>query len=164
MFVSSFSTYVTNNTTDRTSKTAANAKENKGVSFSNKLSQNIAHTSLFKKNVSVNYISQGKSQHNKQMIEIGQENLKNSKKNDFKITTSLRNNFISNASMQSAKVAYTSNSTMFSLLKKPTATIDQTPAIDKTLPQNIQELKEKNMRHLMVNTYLANDNYYKVTA
>ena len=164
MFISSFSTYVTSNSSDKTIKAVANTKETKNSAFSNKLSQNITHSSLPKQNSSINYVSQGRAQHNKQMIEISQKSPQNSKSSDFKRTNNIRNNFSSNASIQSAKVAYTSNSTMFSLLKKPTATIDQTPIIDKNLPQNIQELKEKSMRHLMVNTYLANDNYYKITA
>jgi len=164
MFISSFSTYATNNTSNRAAKTAANEKETKATSFSDKLTKNISHPSLVKQNISINYISQGKAQHNKQMIEISQKNIQNSKKDDFKTTNNIKNSFTSNASLQSAKVAYTSNAIMFPLLKKPTATINQTPTISKALPQDIQELKEKNMRHIMVNTYLANDNYYKITA
>ncbi len=110
------------------------------------------------------FISQGQAQHNKQMIELGQENVQSEKKDGFKSANAVTKLFSSNATLQSAKVAYSSNSTMFSLLKKPTATIDQTPTIDKTLPLDIQEIKENNMRHLMVNTYLANDNYYQTTA
>ena len=164
MFISSFSTYVTNNTSDKTTKTASNNREDRKTSFSEKLSKSTLSTPLLKQNSLINYISQGKAQYNKQMIEISQNTLKNDKKNDFKITNNIRNSFSSNISVQSAKVAYISNSTMFSLLKKPTASLNQTPTIDNALPQNIQELKEKNMRHLMVNTYLSNDNYYKITA
>jgi len=164
MFISSFSTYVTNNTSDKTTKTASNNREDRKTSFSEKLSKSTISTPLLKQNSLINYISQGKAQYNKQMIEISQNTLKDDKKNDFKITNKIRNSFSSNISVQSAKVAYISNSTMFSLLKKPTASLNQTPTIDNALPQNIQELKEKNMRHLMVNTYLSNDNYYKITA
>ena len=67
-------------------------------------------------------------------------------------------------SLMNLNTSYTSNSTMFSLMRKPHTSFDQTPNIEKTLPQEPKDIKELNMRHKMVNTYVANENYYKVTA
>ena len=53
---------------------------------------------------------------------------------------------------------------MFSLFQKPHATLDQTPKLENTIPKEPSDIKELNMRHKMVNTYIANDNYYKITA
>ena len=164
MFISSFSTYITNNTSDRTTRAKTENIQEKSDLFSSKLSNKINSSSLIKPSIPANYISQGQAQHNKQMIELNQQSIQNSQKSDFKASNDITKNFSSNVSLLNAKAAYSSNVTMFSLLKKPTATLDQTPSIDKALPENIQELKEKNMRHQMVNTYLANDKYYQITA
>jgi hypothetical protein len=56
------------------------------------------------------------------------------------------------------------NSTMFPLLQKPKLTLNQTLKTDKKLPQDTQKAKESIIRRDMINTYIANDNYYKITA
>ena len=76
----------------------------------------------------------------------------------------MRLNFKKISSLKSAKVAYADNSVMFSLLKKPGISLNQIPKINKTLPQNIQDVKEDNLRNNMVNTYLENDKYHLITA
>ena len=164
MFVSSFSTYITSTSTDRTNKSSVVNKEAKSALFASKLSKNLNPSTLLKPTIPTNYISEGQTQHNKQMIELDQKSIQNEKKDGFKSASNITKLFSSNATLQSAKVAYSTNSTMFSLLKKPTATLNQTPKIDNALPLDIQEIKENNMRNLMVNTYLANDKYYQITA
>ena len=53
---------------------------------------------------------------------------------------------------------------MFPIIKKPAFTLSQTPKIDEKLPLDVQEAKEKTLRHTMLNTYISNDNYYRITA
>jgi len=53
---------------------------------------------------------------------------------------------------------------MFSLLVKPKQTINQTPKIDQKMPIEAQDAKESVIRSTMVNAYIANDNYYRITA
>jgi hypothetical protein len=64
-----------------------------------------------------------------------------------------------------AKESYTQNSKIFSNYPKVLhQAIDQTPKIDINFADGVQEMQEKNMRNVMVNTYLSNDRYYQVTA
>jgi hypothetical protein len=67
---------------------------------------------------------------------------------------------------QSAEQAYSEGVKKFAFALRNTkvTTIDQTPKIDTTLPNEIQELKESKLRHKMVNTYLSNDRYYQLTS
>jgi hypothetical protein len=53
---------------------------------------------------------------------------------------------------------------MFSLVKKPTLALSYLPKIDEKLSPDVKEAKEKNLRYTMVNTYMENDKYYRVTA
>ena len=158
MFVSSFSTYVTNNTsekTDKIAKTRENGTKSQSELFSSKLTKNVNSSSLSKPNTPINYISQSNAQHNKQMIELSQKSIQSGKKSDFKTTNDITKSFSSNASIQSAKVAYSSNSTMFSLLKKPTATIDQTPKNKyKSSSRHTGYQREKHASHYAKYVYL----------
>ena len=164
MFVSSYSTYISSNSSQKNSATKTHSSEVKSDLFSSKIPKSVKTSSLLKPTISANYISQERSTYNKQLIELKQNNIQNEKKEDFKTANNSTKNFSLSASLLSARVAYSSNSKMFSLLRKPVATLNQTPTLDTTLPKNVQEIQEKNMRNLMVNTYLANDNYYKITA
>ena len=49
-------------------------------------------------------------------------------------------------------------------MTKPSVTLSQTPSIDKKQSLDIQKIQEKNLRQTMVNTYLANDKYFQITA
>ncbi|MCF6308993.1 MAG: hypothetical protein L3J19_00745 [Sulfurimonas sp.] len=151
MFVSSYSTYISTNSSDKTNRRdLSNAKEG-AKSFSLEPSKNPILKPYIGKNLPIDYVSNYKSFNN-------QQKLQNQMKSQDEI------NFQQIKVMSSAKSAYEENSKMFPLLKKPTVTFNQADKIDKSLPQDIQELKEENMRHIMVNTYLANDKYYQVTA
>ena len=155
MFVSSYSTYIRTNNTDRISKDRELQEKKPSESFASKLSQSNVIESRNSLNFPINYISNYKALGNKQKL---QENL----------TKDLQNQNIQKFSKQSAQIgakeAYNSNSRMFSFLIKPSFTLDQTPKIDKKLSQDIKNIKETNMRNTMVNTYLANDKYYQITA
>ena len=69
------------------------------------------------------------------------------------------------STLQHAKEVYTHPLKTFSLYPKPHAkAIDQTPKIDERLSPQAHEFKELQMRRTMINTYVANDTYYKITA
>lgn len=150
MFVSSYNTYVNVNNSQRIEKKDTPQKQ--GESFAQTLSSKTVPSLSLAPQLPVNYISNYKALSNQQKLQ--QDTEQHKEKTKFtKINATV-----------SAKEAYTDNSKIFSFLVRPKATLDQTPKIDKKLPQEIKEIKENNLRHTMVNTYLANENYYKITA
>jgi len=151
MFVSSYSTYINTNTSEKTDKLRVENKKDESKSFGPEVSKNSPLEAYSAKNLPIDYVSNYKSFNNQQKL---QEQVKSQDELKSKKTTAMKN----------AKIAYEDNSKIFSLLKKPTTTLNQTKRIDKKLPLNIQEIKESNLRHTMVNTYLENDKYYQITA
>ena len=151
MFVSSFSTYINAESTARTQQDKVQESRNTAESFETKLLSKTVKNVDASPKFPINYISNYKSLNNQQKL---QENSQSSEKTKF----------LKLEAQAEAKNAYTDNSKIFSLILPPRATLDQTPRIDKKLPQNIQDIKEKNLRHTMVNTYISNENYYKITA
>ena len=157
MFVSSYSTYIQTDTSDKINKQRVYKADSETKAFDSKLKENTSSIDFKKSNLPVDYISKKQVLSNKQQL--------NTSENSFqKKTKNLINKFTLQNSLINVNTAYTSNSKMFSLLKKPHAILDQTPNIHNTLPKEPMDIKELNMRHIMVNTYIANDNYYKVTA
>jgi hypothetical protein len=155
MFVSSYNTYVNTNATQRTQKERTDTPSEKASSFSTKLSgisAPIADVLALKNQLPVNYVSDYKVLSNQHKLQ--QSNGQELAKTKFTQITA----------QQSAKVAYSDNSQLFSLLTKPKITLDQTPKLNTKLPQKAQEAQEKTLRHTMINTYIANENYYKITA
>ena len=151
MYISSFSTYINTESTTRTQQNRVHRSDNTLESFETKLlSKTIKNVDTSSK-FPINYISNYKTLNNQQKL---QENFQNSDKTKY---LKLEAEF-------EAKNAYSDSSKIFSLILPPRATLDQTPAIDQKLPQNIQDIKEKNLRHTMVNTYMSNENYYRVSA
>jgi hypothetical protein len=151
MFISSYSTYVGTTASDKIDRRGVEYSKDDSEFFKSKLSQNQIEQTNIVKNLPIDYISNYKSFNNQQKLQeqtLSQSEMK----------------FTQIKAMKSAKEAYEDNSKMFSLLRKPHVSLNQTPSIDEELPQDIQELKEKNLRHVMVNTYLANDKYYQITA
>lgn len=151
MYVSSFSTYINADSSRRTQNSSSQKSEGTSklfeTSFDSKTLKNADTTPKFP----ISYISNYKALNN-------QQKLQDNKQSQGRVE------FVKIQTLDSAKNAYTDNSKIFSLLLKPKATLDQTPKIDKQLPQNIQNIKENNLRNTMVNTYISNDNYYKITA
>ncbi len=151
MFVSSYNTYINPNSSDKVQKSREEESKKSSDSFSSKLltkpAQNLSESS----NLPINYVSNYKVLNNQQKL---YEETQNKSKENFTKINALTN----------AKDAYSNNSKIFSLLIKPRATLDQTPQVDKRMPVNAQEGKAKSLRHAMINTYIANDNYYKITA
>lgn len=151
MFVSSYSTYINTNTADKTTKSKVDLPKDQPKSFSSVLSKSVVPNSNLTTNLPIDYVSNNKSFNIQYKM---QEQTQSKGETKFKQISD----------MKSAKIAYSDNSVMFSLLKKPGISLDQTPKINHNLPQNIQDIKEGNLKHIMVNTYLENDKYYQVTA
>jgi len=164
MFVSSFSTYITNDNTQKVSKSRDESSKANSKLFQYSATESPTKF-LSTSNRPINYISQGQAQHNKQILQTKQEDIKNLQKENFVKTEKSVNSFNLHVTFKNAQTAYKANSIMFPRLRKPqTTTVNQNPKVDKELPQDIQKIKEQNIRHIMVNTYLANDNYYQITA
>ncbi|MFA5461776.1 MAG: hypothetical protein WC274_06835 [Sulfurimonas sp.] len=150
MFVSSYNTYVNTTNTKNNTDFKKNDDKETSESFSKNLFQNVLKP-YTDKTLPIDYISNYKSFYNQQKL---QEH-----------STSQSEYTLKQLSTQnSAKAAYDENSKMFSLVKKPFTSLDQSPKIDERLPPQGQEAKEKVLRHTMVNTYISNDNYYRITA
>jgi hypothetical protein len=151
MFVSSYNTYVNTTNSTKSSELRRSDDKEKSDSFSKSLSDSTILKPYNDKNLPINYISNYKSFHNHQRL---QEHLQSQNEYNLKQLNTLN----------SAKIAYDENSKMFPLAKKPSSSLSQTPKIDEKLPPKDQEAKEKVIRHVMVNTYISNDNYYRITA
>ena len=163
MFVSSYNTYIQTNASHKTEKQKIEKSESDSA-FSAKLFEK-PKLKLSSTSFPVDYISKGKSSKNQVEIQRQLFVLQNPENIEQKNQTKLKKAFTSQQKMKSAQTAYKDNSRLFSLLQKPqTKTIDQTPKVNVKLPENIQELKEENMRRVMVNAYIQNDKYYKITA
>lgn len=151
MFVSSYSTFVGTDTQNKINNYKSESSKKESDSFKSELLKSSVIEPYTNKNLPIDYISNYKSLNNHQKLleqEKSQDETKLKK-------LSLLNN---------AKNAYDENSKIFPLTKKPSLTLSQIPKIDKKEPKDIQEAKEKNLRHVMVNTYLSNDRYYQITA
>ncbi|MCK4974549.1 MAG: hypothetical protein KAR81_04800 [Sulfurimonas sp.] len=151
MFISSYNTYVGTSSSDKTSQRNLESKRDESKSFSSKLAENAVLESHVSKNLPIDYVSNYKSFNTQQKL---QEQIKSPDETKFK---NIKN-------INSAKVAYEEGSRMFPLFKKQSSALSQPVKRNTELPQNIQELKEESLRHIMVNTYIANDKYYQITA
>ncbi len=154
MFVSSYSTYITSNSSDKTSKITQDRLQNEKDSFSSKLStKETPSIQKFRTTLPINYISTNKAFVNKQELDYQSSDKKDTQIKHTKKLTDILSKESSNINFKSA---YQDNLVMFSFLQKPQSTLNQTPIVN--------QIQEKSVRHTMVNTYIANDNYYKITA
>ena len=151
MFVSSYSTYIGANNSQKFDKDRVNKSSTSTKTFDSTLAKSVILEAKDTKDLSIDYISNYKSFNNKQKLGLSLNN------NDTQVYTKTK-------AKQSAQIAYTENSKLFSFLIKPSISLNQTPRTDKSLAQNIQDIQENNKRNEMVNTYLANDKYYQITA
>lgn len=157
MFVSSYNTHIQTSNSEKTAKQRFEKQESDAKSFSSKLSSNSQISSLQSSSIPVDYILKGLVLNNKQELENKKNNTKDELKSDI-------NKFTKRNSLINAKASYEGNSKMFSLFQVPSTTLNQTVLPENTLPKEPQDIKELNLRHKMVNTYISNDSYYKVTA
>lgn len=163
MFVSSYNTYIQTNTSDKVTKQKDQTSKSE-PSFSSKFLEQPKLEPVIVSTLPVDYVNKAKSFNNKLEMKRQEEALKNPNNDNASKSKELTKEFTSRKTLQNAQTAYEDNSKMFSLYKKPHHSLDQTPSTDTNLPENIQKLKEQNMRRTMVNTYLQNDRYYQITA
>ena len=157
MFVSSYNTYIQTNSSDKISKEKIEKPKLGQDSFSSKLNEVSSELGVKTSSIPINFLSQKQILHNKQEIVFQQDKLQRSIKENV-------DKFKNQNILVNSKSAYESNTKMFSLFRIPQVALNQTPSIDNTLPKEPRDIKELNMRHKMVNTYMSNDNYYKITA
>ena len=151
MFVSSYSTYINTSTSDKTNKLKIDTQKDELKPFSSELSKSTSVETYSVKKLPIDYVSNYKTFNNQQKMQdqtIIQEEQKLKK-----IST-----------LNSAKTAYEDNSKIFSPFKKPTVTLSQTSQSDRRQPKNIQDIQISNLKNTMLNTYIENDSYYKITA
>lgn len=165
MFVSSFSTYTTNNYSQKVAKDRADEQRKESHSFQFKRADDPLKLSNSSAKP-VDYISNAQTAYTKQMLEISQKKEgKAQKSNEFETTQKSTKNFQKTANFKSATSAYSNTFTTFGSLRKPHVTVsNQTPHVDKNLPKEAQKAQENNIRHTMVNTYMENEKYYKRSA
>jgi len=149
MFVSSYNTYLAHKPSIKTQESTQKENEkNSSLSqkkiFSTEL-EKVVSSSI---KIPLNYISSYKSLNNQQLLQQ-----QNELKKDYAKTKFSKIN-----KMKSAQNAYSENTKLFSFLQKPKIALAQEPKIPQKLEQN-SAIKQK-----FINTYIANDNYYKVTA
>lgn len=164
MFVSSYSTYIQPDISSKESRQRLEKTNSNPSTFSDKLNKEAASASFKSSGVPIDYISRSQAHSNKQELEFQKEQLKNPDNQALKDAKDTMNKFASHNSLSSAKNAYENTNKVFSVFSKQATTLDQTPKMDRNLPQEAQEAKELTMRHQMVNTYISNDNYYRITA
>ncbi len=151
MYVSSFNTYINTESSTKTQKSPQTKSEKTVKIFEAKLLTKTVTNIETSTKFPINYISNYKALNNQQKLQENHQNIDKDK-------------FIKMEMKSSAQKAYSEDSKIFSLILPPRATLNQTPRIDKNLPKNIQDIKESNLRESMINTYLSNENYYRVTA
>lgn len=154
MFVSSYSTYIDTSSTQRTQKERNESVKKKTEPFSLKFKQASTTQLTQTQKLPIDYISKYKILNTKQELE----------KQNFTNTNPAKMKFTKISSLMSAQASYSENSKMFSLRIKPKATLNQTQKLDTSLPPEAQAAQTNTMKTLMVNAYITNDNYYRITA
>ena len=148
MFVSSYNIYTPPKQTNKTHESTASQKEQNSAykeTFSKEVQKSVPPSSV---KIPINYISNYKILNNQQLLQQQGVITKNYAQTKF-----LKINKINHA-----QKAYMENTKRFSFTQKP-----QIPLI-----QEIKQLKEVHpssaLKQKFIGTYIANDNYYKVTA
>jgi hypothetical protein len=164
VFVSSYNTYVQTDSSVKDAKQKLQKPNSSSDSFAQKLAQKTPTANFTSSPIPAEFISKNQANINKQNLEFQKEQTKNPQDVSAKEIKETLKKFSANNSLTSAKNAYENSNKMYFLFPKQAISIDQTPKMDKNLPQEAYEAKELNMRHKMVNTYVSNDKYYQITA
>lgn len=152
MFVSSYSTYISSSNVEKNDKykTRESASStSQSTSFEDILHSDVTSKTTLSEPLFTNYIASYRFLTSKEKFQ-----------QDFSNTLEYKKLNTQN----SAKNAYEESTKPFSYFKSTAFTFDLTPKIDKNEPKEIQASKEKALRKSMINTYMANDNYYKITS
>lgn len=165
MFVSSYSTYINTNASDKIQKERSDAQKTITSSFESALESQTVDKSLSiipaRNQLPVNYISNYKALNNQQKLQREQTLEGDIPKETTKSVAQTK--FTALSTLQVAQVAYKENFQLFPLRTKPKVTLSQTPKLSSSDSKE-SLLQQKTLRHIMVNTYIANDSYYKITA
>ena len=164
MFVSSYSTYIQSDISSKENKQRLDKPSSSSESFGDKLTQKAPSANFTSSPIPHEYLSKSQINSSKQELDFQREQLKNPQNNSAKEAKETINRFTANNSLMSAKNAYENVNKVYTAHSKQSASIDQTPKMDKNLPQEARQAKELTMRHKMVNTYISNENYYRITA
>lgn len=164
MFVSSYTTHIQSDISSKDSRQRLQKPNASSESFSQKLAQKTPTPNFTNSPIPIDYISKGQAHTNRQELEFQKEQLKNPDKSSAKEMKESINKLSAHNSMAGAKNAYENINKAFSSFPKQALSMDQTPKMDKNLPEEALQAKELTMKHQMVNTYISNDNYYRVTA
>lgn len=157
MFVPAYTTLVQTNRSQEIAKQKVQKSQVPSQDFSTKLSNKVSSHHLKSSSSVVIH------DFNKNNLTTKQEILNQNTK-DYKQVKETLTKFNGQNSLVQAQNAYTNNSKMFSLIKIPTSPLNQKPSHETTLPREPKEIKEANVRYKMINTYIDNNNYYKITA
>lgn len=156
MFVSSYSTYIQTNTENKNVRQREAASSNTST-FSTKLYEEVPPELNTRASLPVDYIAKNNNFYTKLFLAKNQDEQSNQ-------TTELTHKYIDQTTLQDAKKAYTQTPKMPSLFRDTFLSFDKTPLVESKPAPATQEFKNAKMRKLMINTYIANDNYYKITA
>ena len=157
MFVSSYTTFIDTSVTKRIQNDKNDLERKPSEPFSKHLIEPKGKDVILSKNLPLNYISNYKALSNKLAIEQQIQG-----RDEREIKAKIK--FTKLSAQSGAQHSYVENSKMFPLRALPKPTLDQTPKLDKKLPLEAQKTQEGILKNLMVNTYIANENYYRITA
>ncbi|MDD2790846.1 MAG: hypothetical protein PHU40_09315 [Sulfurimonas sp.] len=152
MFVSSYTTYVQTNTQNKVPQQKEYDSKNSSE-FAIKFSQQTPESLQQKSAAPLDYISKNNTFYTKLILE---KNLDEQSKQ----TKELTNKFTQQSVLQDAKNAYVQLPKATSFFKETLNSFTKTQESDATSLDQTQELKEKNIRKSMINTYTANEDYY----
>ena len=162
MFVSSYNTYIQTNNSNKARKDVEKSNESRSDFASTLKTQPVRVENHSE--IPSNFLSTNQILKNRQKIEYQQQKSSTPNNKEIVKTVNIANRFTQFKTLNNAKTAYNDNSKMFSLKRKPLLTLDQTPKIEKNISEDLKKVKEQNLRNTMVNTYISNENYYKITA
>jgi len=153
MYVSSFSAFAHADIAQKTQKKEIRqSKNNTHTNYAEKLHSQVSKSSLQQTTLPINYISDYKVLSNQQKLLYDNKNTQKTLK------------FFKVKALKNAHTAYSDNSKLFSFMIEPKQTLTQTSQVNRKLPSEFQKIQEKLLRTAMVNTYQANENYYKITS
>ena len=162
MFVSSYATYINTITPNKTTtKAKENTTETKYSVFSSKLpqQQNITQTTI---KPCVDYIAKSNAFYNKFLLDYQQEKSKSIKEEKTLTPDALIKKFSSTNSIENISSLYAQNMKKFSIMKKPSVSLEKTVPFSND--DNTHIAQEKILRAVMINTYVENEKYFTMSA
>jgi len=164
MYISSYSMYINNQHSSKTDKTKESETTKQTERFASLL-QTPSHTTFSDLNIKpIDYIFSPQKQQTQQRLILQQNEIKDDEEISKSMQTlSFVKKFSLIANNNKALLSYINNSKSYSLMRKPKAPLNQIK-IPLNTTEKFTQAREEAMRHTMINTYLANDKYYKITA